>query len=127
MLLLDELHALGVAFVTLGEGIDATTPAGRLQLHVLAAIAEFERARVGERVRASLARAKAQGRALGRRRKTPLPTGVTVSVREAARLWGVSPATASRRLNRGDVPPGETNLAENDPTFATDSVELLTV
>jgi hypothetical protein len=40
---LAELHALGIAFVTLGEGIDATTPAGCLQLHVLAAIAEFER------------------------------------------------------------------------------------
>ena len=35
ILLLDELQALGVAFVTLGEGIDTTTPAGRLQLHIL--------------------------------------------------------------------------------------------
>jgi DNA invertase Pin-like site-specific DNA recombinase len=43
ILVLDELHALGVAFVSLAEGIDATTPAGRLQLHVLGAIAEFER------------------------------------------------------------------------------------
>jgi DNA invertase Pin-like site-specific DNA recombinase len=31
VLLLDELQALGVSFVSLGEGIDATTPAGRLQ------------------------------------------------------------------------------------------------
>ena len=44
ILLLDELQAVGVAFVSLAEGIDATTPAGRLQLHVLGAIAEFERA-----------------------------------------------------------------------------------
>ncbi len=36
ILLLDDLQALGVAFVSLSEGIDATTPAGRLQLHVLA-------------------------------------------------------------------------------------------
>ena len=50
--LLDEFHALGVAFVSLGEGIDCTTPAGRLQLHVLAALAEFERARIAERVKA---------------------------------------------------------------------------
>ena len=41
ILLLDELHALGVAFVSLAEGIDATTPAGRLQLHVLGAIANL--------------------------------------------------------------------------------------
>ena len=36
----------GWPFVSLAEGIDATTPAGRLQLHVLGAIAEFERARI---------------------------------------------------------------------------------
>ena len=42
ILLLDELQALGIDFVTLGEGIDTSTPAGRLQLHILSAIAEFE-------------------------------------------------------------------------------------
>ena len=42
--LLDELQALGVGFVSLAEGIDATTPAGKLQMHILGAIAEFERA-----------------------------------------------------------------------------------
>jgi DNA invertase Pin-like site-specific DNA recombinase len=68
ILLLDELNAVGVAFVSLGEGIDTATPAGRLQLHILGAIAEFERARIQERVRAGLARAKAQGRVLGRPR-----------------------------------------------------------
>src|SRR5437867_10862420 len=42
ILLLDELQALGIGFITLGEGIDTTTPAGRLQLHVLSAISQFE-------------------------------------------------------------------------------------
>ncbi len=42
--LLEELQALGIAFVSLNEGIDATTPAGKLQMHILGAIAEFERA-----------------------------------------------------------------------------------
>ena len=37
VILLETLQALGVAFVSLGEGIDCTTPAGRLQLHILAA------------------------------------------------------------------------------------------
>jgi DNA invertase Pin-like site-specific DNA recombinase len=59
--LLEELQSLGVAFVSLAEGIDATTPAGKLQMHILGAIAEFERARIAERVRAGLHRAKAQG------------------------------------------------------------------
>ena len=74
ILLLDELIAVGVGFVSLNEGIDTTTPAGRLQLHVLGAIAEFERERVRERVRAGLARARAQGRRLGRPRVAPLST-----------------------------------------------------
>jgi Resolvase, N terminal domain len=37
-----------VAFVSLGEGIDCTTPAGKLQLHILAVLSEFERGRIRE-------------------------------------------------------------------------------
>jgi DNA invertase Pin-like site-specific DNA recombinase len=39
--LLEELQALGIAFVSLNEGIDATTPAGKLQMHILGAIADY--------------------------------------------------------------------------------------
>jgi DNA invertase Pin-like site-specific DNA recombinase len=39
--LLEDLQALGVAFVSLAGGIDATTPAGRLQMQILAAIADY--------------------------------------------------------------------------------------
>ena len=38
ILLLDDLQAIGVDFVSLAEGIDATTPAGKLQMHILGAI-----------------------------------------------------------------------------------------
>jgi DNA invertase Pin-like site-specific DNA recombinase len=100
ILLLDELTAVGVAFVSLGEGIDTATPAGRLQLHILAAIAEFERARIQERVRAGLARVRAQGRRLGRPRVGVRPEALEaarqLSVREAADMLGVSTATVSR-------------------------------
>src|SRR5829696_1343263 len=103
ILLLDELTALGVAFVSLNEGIDTSTPAGRLQLHLLGAISQFERERIQERVCAGLARAKAHGQRLGRPRVQPLganaPAGL--SVREAAVLWGVSKSTAARRLTSG--------------------------
>ena len=78
--LLDDLTALGVAFVSLAEGIDATTPAGKLQLHILGAIAEFERGRIVERVRAGLQRARAQGVKLGR----------PVAIVPVARVQGVS-------------------------------------
>jgi DNA invertase Pin-like site-specific DNA recombinase len=90
--LLEELQTLGVAFVSLAEGIDATTPAGKLQMHILGAIAEFERGRIIERVRAGLARARAQGKRLGRQ-----PYAITVdqfaavsdlSLRDAGRALG---------------------------------------
>jgi DNA invertase Pin-like site-specific DNA recombinase len=107
ILLLDELQALGVAFVTLAEGIDATTPAGRLQLHILGAIAEFERARIQERVKAGLARVKAQGRRLGRPRRDLSREHLTLvaqrSLNQAAAELEVSRSTLQRRLREGRV------------------------
>ena len=98
--LLDEFHALGVSFVSLNEGIDATTPAGRLQLHVLGAIAEFERARIAERVKAGLARARAKGKHLGRP-KAVIPTAKVAAVshlstKQAATELRVSVSTLRR-------------------------------
>ena len=98
--LLDELHVVGVSFVSLNEGIDCTTPAGRLQLHVLAALAEFERARIAERVKAGLEQAKRRGQRLGRpaRRisQADLLRTADLSIREAARHIGVSPTVLHR-------------------------------
>jgi DNA invertase Pin-like site-specific DNA recombinase len=51
ILLLDELQALGVAFVSLAEGIDATTPAGKLQMHILGAIADYAEPAIMSRTR----------------------------------------------------------------------------
>jgi DNA invertase Pin-like site-specific DNA recombinase len=107
--LLEELDALGIGFVSLNEGIDLRTPAGRLQLHILAALSEFERARIQERVRAGLARAKAQGRRLGRReRQIPAEQIATVRhlpVREAARRLGIPRTTLQRALARIPLEP----------------------
>jgi DNA invertase Pin-like site-specific DNA recombinase len=100
ILLLDDLQATGVAFVSLAEGIDATTPAGRLQLHVLGAIAEFERARIAERVKLGMARAKGQGKHLGRPKATvsasDLHSVSHLSVRDAATQLGVSKSVVAR-------------------------------
>jgi len=100
ILLLDELQALGVGFVTLGEGIDKSTPAGKLQLHILSAIAEFERERIRERVLAGLQRARAQGKRLGRPR-TRIPAERLEQVGnlrldDAAATLGVSRSTLKR-------------------------------
>ena len=102
---LEELEQLGVAFVSINEGIDATTPAGRLQMHILGAIAEFERGRIVERVRAGLARAKAQGIRLGRK-PFSIPDErfeevAHLSMRGAAKALGVSKGVVQRwRLGR---------------------------
>jgi DNA invertase Pin-like site-specific DNA recombinase len=98
--LLEELQALGIAFVSLNEGIDATTPAGKLQMHILGAIAEFERARIAERVKAGLQRARAQGKRLGRPRAS-VPTARVLeashlSATAGARMLGVSRSTLKR-------------------------------
>jgi DNA invertase Pin-like site-specific DNA recombinase len=102
---LDELSALGVAFTSLNEGIDTTTPAGRLQLHLLAAIAEFERARIVERVRAGIARARRDGTRIGRRphrlTEEALDQTAHLSVRGAAKALGFPRSVVHRaRLSR---------------------------
>ena len=56
MTTVQELHERGVAFVSLKEGLDLSTAAGRVQLHILSALGEFERARLIELTRAGLAR-----------------------------------------------------------------------
>jgi DNA invertase Pin-like site-specific DNA recombinase len=100
ILLLDELNALGIGFVTLGEGIDTTSPTGRLVLHVLGAISEFERERIRERVMAGLQRARTQGRRLGRPQATipaeRLATVAHLSLTDGAVALGVSRSTLKR-------------------------------
>ena len=107
ILFLEELQALGVDFVSLAEGIDATTPAGRLQMHILGAIAEFERARITERVRLGLARVQANGQKLGRPKVQltgkQLATVKGLSVDEVAVKLGVSRSTLYRRLSQKPV------------------------
>ncbi len=100
--LLEDLQALGVAFVSLAEGIDATTPAGKLQMHILGAIAEFERERIRERVMAGLQRARTQGVRLGRPPRQIDAVGLRevagLPAREAARRLGVPRSTLQRWL-----------------------------
>jgi DNA invertase Pin-like site-specific DNA recombinase len=56
--MLHDLEQRGVGFQSLGDSVDATTPAGRLMLQMLAAIAEFERGMIRERCAAGMAERK---------------------------------------------------------------------
>lgn len=120
--LIEELQALGIAFVSLGEGIDCTTPAGKLQLHILVALAEFERERIRERVLAGLQRARTHGRQLGRpKAAVPVERVATVanlSLREAAAALGVSRSTL-KRWRRGQKSPA------SQPSFRSTSFRIL--
>lgn len=63
---IEDLAVREVGFRSLTEAIDTTTPAGRLQLHLFGALAEFERELIRERTRAGLAAAHRRGRRGGR-------------------------------------------------------------
>lgn len=62
----EHLRARGVSLISLRESIDLSTPAGRMFVHVLAAVAEFEVECLRERTVAGVSAAKARGRAVGK-------------------------------------------------------------
>jgi DNA invertase Pin-like site-specific DNA recombinase len=65
---LGELRAVGCDLYLHQQGVDTTTPAGRALFQMMAVFAEFERAIIVERVRAGIARARTEGKHLGRPR-----------------------------------------------------------
>jgi putative DNA-invertase from lambdoid prophage Rac len=64
---LGEFEALGIAFVSLRDSFDLTTPSGRLMSNVVASFAEFERDLIRERVKAGIANRRAKGFRVGRK------------------------------------------------------------
>ena len=72
---LEEFSKSGKSLISLKEGLDLSTAAGRLMANMLAAFANFERDRIRERVLMGLARARQRGRVGGRPRKTPPESG----------------------------------------------------
>jgi DNA invertase Pin-like site-specific DNA recombinase len=101
---LDDFRSLGIAFCSFSEALDTSTPTGKVMFTVIAAMAEFERALIQERVRAGLRRARAAGAQLGRPRvgtdllkaERLLKSGL--SLRGAAKQLGLSDRTLRRRL-----------------------------
>lgn len=94
---LKELAELGVAFVSLTEALDLTTPTGRAMAGLLSVFAEFEHEILRERIRAGIAEARLQGKHLGR----PVTAGAKAGqIRKLFRA-GVSKAEIARRLDIG--------------------------
>jgi len=100
---LEEFRSRQVQFVSVHEDLDTTTPQGRLVFHIFSAIAEFERALIGERVASGIAHARERGKVLGRPRSPANPLEV-VRLRTCGLSWkGIStklgiPRTTARRL-----------------------------
>ena len=83
---LETFNALGIAFVSLTEQVDTTTPAGKMVFTVLGAVAELERSLIVERVKAGLRNARAKGKRLGRPRKI-LDAGRIAALRAGGMGW----------------------------------------
>jgi hypothetical protein len=106
--LFGELQALGVDLYLHQQSVDSSTPSGRALLQMSAVFAEFERAMLRERVFAGLARARAQGKRIGR----PRAKGASVARICVPRAWAwlrsaasssAAPAPCRRRLPAADV------------------------
>lgn len=109
--LVDALNALGerkIEFRSLSENIDTATAGGLLVFHVMAALAEFERALIGERTREGLAAARKRGVKIGRRRALSASKlrrardciDAGESAKEVARRLNIGRSTLYRSLRR---------------------------
>ena len=99
---LEEFRSLGIDFISIHEGVDTSTPNGRLVFGIFASIAEFERELIRDRVRSGLAAAKAKGKRVGRPR-VAVDVRRIESLRREGRSWaeitretGISKGTAQR-------------------------------
>jgi DNA invertase Pin-like site-specific DNA recombinase len=102
---LSELHALGIDLFLHQQGLDTTTPAGKAMFQMMGVFAEFERSMIQERVRAGLARAKSEGKRLGRPTiPAAIESAIRVTlaepgrpgVRKIAARFGVDPGAVQR-------------------------------
>ena len=104
--ILQEFHAKGVDLYLHQQGLDTSTPSGRAMFQMLGVFAEFERSMIRERVMAGLARARAEGKQLGRPAEVAgnaakvqtirAARAAGKSIRAIAREHGVGIGTVSR-------------------------------
>jgi DNA invertase Pin-like site-specific DNA recombinase len=107
---LEDFRALGIDFVSLHEGVDTSTPNGRLVFGIFASIAEFERELIRDRVRSGLASAKAKGKRLGRPRLV-VDSNKIASLRRGGESWAKIGATLG--IGEGTVRRAAQQSAKN--------------
>ena len=94
---LEEFRHFGIDFISLTEQIDTSSPMGKAMFTMISAIAEFERSLISERVRAGIARSRAQGKPHGR---APIDQETVNKIREL-RAQNLSIREISRQLGVG--------------------------
>jgi DNA invertase Pin-like site-specific DNA recombinase len=111
LVIMERIQKARAGFRSLTEAIDTTSPSGRMLMQMVGSFAEFEREVLRERTQAGLKAARREGRIGGRRPKLKpqqqkeivrLVAKGKKTAAEAARLFGVHPATISRLLDRTD-------------------------
>jgi DNA invertase Pin-like site-specific DNA recombinase len=102
---LGDIHASGIDLYLHQQGLDTSTPSGRMMFQMCGVFAEFERAMIQERVKAGLARARAQGKKLGRptvgpsvERAIQKARSKGLGMKKIARQLGVGTGTVQRVL-----------------------------
>ncbi len=106
---MNDLDSRGIKFECTDQAISTNTPTGKLLLNVLAGVAEFERELIRDRTKAGLARARAQGKRLGRPPKRVDLQHVLelrnqgFGYRKIAEVLGVSRQTMWARLKKEGV------------------------
>ena len=99
---LGEIHSKGIDLCLHQQGIDTTTPAGKAMFSMLGVFGEFERAMIVERIKAGLARAKANGTKSGRPFGRPkVPQDVEAKVRKLRRK-GIGIVRISKQVGCGN-------------------------
>ena len=103
---LADLDAYGVAFISLRDNFDLSTPTGRLMFAVIGAMAEFELSLTKERVKCGLVNARAHGKQLGRPRRVVSNDQLLrlkaegCSLRKIASMLGIGYGTVRTRLGK---------------------------
>lgn len=100
--IVDELHELGIEFISAREAIDTSGPMGRMFITLIGSIAELEKSILVERIRAGMRRARMEGQRLGR---APLDIDhdalvqdrlAGMSLTKVAKKYGISRASVVR-------------------------------
>ncbi|MCZ4072556.1 recombinase family protein [Agrobacterium sp. LMR679] len=116
---INDLGTREVEFRSLNEAIDTSTSGGRLTFHIMAAMAEFERAIISERTNAGMSAARSRGSFIGRPKSLTAKQIMEaryamridkVSLDDLAERYQVHPRTLLRGMKQGLLPPCDAGL-----------------